>query len=434
MVFIKRFWQRATQPYHSINDRDIHRDTVTLASVSLGVLIVSIGGVSLTIPYYTLEQIIMLLPVLTGILLFLVPYHMSRQGRITSAAHLLAMIAWVLMTSAIFSLPSEIGLEVTYYYVMIPIFSSFYHRYTETFIYFIIAITSPLILYILGDQVTLIQILRGPIGFILYMSSFVGIFAYLAYTRELDKREQLRLNEQRRSAFMLKQKQHDILANFIRAITHDFRTRLQSIQLNRHMVGRLVDKNADLTKVYSKLDLIDMNVNSISEQLNKLELLLNIDPNQSELVSCNDTIKELIPYLIQKATVKHIQLETTFGECHPFLGKANYIRTIIEQLVNNAIDNTDEGGTITIQTDHDDTHTILLVSDTGKGIEAEHLEHVFDVFYKVNEARTLGNTGMGLGLSITKTIVEAYQGTISINSVPNEYTTVTLRFPRMDID
>jgi signal transduction histidine kinase len=71
----------------------------------------------------------------------------------------------------------------------------------------------------------------------------------------------------------------------------------------------------------------------------------------------------------------------------------------------------------------------LSVSDSGGGIAPEHLPHVFDRFYKADASRAAESTGSGLGLSITKAIVERHGGTIGVTSRPGR-TTFTIRLPQ----
>ena len=70
------------------------------------------------------------------------------------------------------------------------------------------------------------------------------------------------------------------------------------------------------------------------------------------------------------------------------------------------------------------------VSDTGQGVAAEHLPHLFDRFYRADSARDRGHGGSGIGLAIAKALVEAQGGGISVTSAgPGSGTTFTLRFP-----
>jgi signal transduction histidine kinase len=105
------------------------------------------------------------------------------------------------------------------------------------------------------------------------------------------------------------------------------------------------------------------------------------------------------------------------------------IEQAIENLVGNALRHTTAGGTIALSATQADGVATLSVSDTGAGIAPEHLPHVFERFYKVDFARAAESTGSGLGLSITKAIVERHGGTIGVTSQPGQ-TTFTVVLPQ----
>lgn len=105
------------------------------------------------------------------------------------------------------------------------------------------------------------------------------------------------------------------------------------------------------------------------------------------------------------------------------------VEQAIENLVGNALRHTPSGGTITLSASQADGVATLSVSDSGGGIAPEHLPHVFERFYKVDAARASESTGSGLGLSITKAIVERHGGTIRVTSEPG-HTTFTVVLPQ----
>jgi signal transduction histidine kinase len=105
------------------------------------------------------------------------------------------------------------------------------------------------------------------------------------------------------------------------------------------------------------------------------------------------------------------------------------IEQAIENLVGNALRYTPSGGTITLRATQAGGTAHLSVSDTGRGIAAEHLWHVFDRFYKADASRAAESSGSGLGLSITKAIIERHGGTIRVTSQPGE-TTFTILLPQ----
>lgn len=105
-------------------------------------------------------------------------------------------------------------------------------------------------------------------------------------------------------------------------------------------------------------------------------------------------------------------------------------RRAMSNLLSNALHYTPHGGTVILSVTPTEDHTITVrVCDTGVGIAPEHLSKIFDRFYRVDPARSHRHPGMGLGLAIVKSIMDLHGGTVTVQSVPHQGTTVTLRFP-----
>ena len=111
------------------------------------------------------------------------------------------------------------------------------------------------------------------------------------------------------------------------------------------------------------------------------------------------------------------------------MGDADRLRQVLDNLINNAIRYTPEGGRIELSLTCEETWVALRVQDTGQGIAAEDLPHIFDRFYRADKARTRAAGGAGLGLSIVKWVVEAHQGQIFVDSTLGEGTTFEIRLP-----
>jgi len=111
------------------------------------------------------------------------------------------------------------------------------------------------------------------------------------------------------------------------------------------------------------------------------------------------------------------------------IGDANRLRQVVYNLLENAIKYTPQGGRVTVEADRQDDAISVMVHDTGIGIGAEHLPHVFDRFYRVDKARSREEGGTGLGLSIVESIVAAHSGRVTITSTPGEGTTCTVTLP-----
>jgi signal transduction histidine kinase len=101
---------------------------------------------------------------------------------------------------------------------------------------------------------------------------------------------------------------------------------------------------------------------------------------------------------------------------------------VFTNLLTNAIQYNRQGGKVWLGAQVKDGLAIVEVADTGGGISAEDLPHIFERFYRADKART-GGANAGLGLAISKAIVEAHGGAIEAASEPGVGTTLTLRLP-----
>jgi two-component system heavy metal sensor histidine kinase CusS len=101
----------------------------------------------------------------------------------------------------------------------------------------------------------------------------------------------------------------------------------------------------------------------------------------------------------------------------------------LSNLVANALAHTPPGGVITLTASHDGFQVHIAVTDTGRGIPKEHLPHVFDRFYRVDQARSTTSGRVGLGLAIVKSIAVLHHGTATITSEVGRGTRVTLVLP-----
>ena len=105
------------------------------------------------------------------------------------------------------------------------------------------------------------------------------------------------------------------------------------------------------------------------------------------------------------------------------------IEQVVENLFANGLRHTPDGGTMTLAATIDDDAVALSVADSGAGIPPEHVPHVFERFYKVDSSRANGSGGSGLGLSISRAIVERHGGTLAVASRPG-HTVFTITLPR----
>jgi len=118
------------------------------------------------------------------------------------------------------------------------------------------------------------------------------------------------------------------------------------------------------------------------------------------------------------------------GDAAPLVADADCLRTVVVNLLENAIKYSGKDSSVSLGTSGDADYARLNVSDTGPGIPPDALEYIFDRFYRGDGSRTRsGGGGSGLGLAITKEIVEAHGGTVEVTSAEGQGTTFTVTLP-----
>ena len=110
-------------------------------------------------------------------------------------------------------------------------------------------------------------------------------------------------------------------------------------------------------------------------------------------------------------------------------GNPDQLRQLVVILVDNALRYTREGGRVRVDAQRVDGAAVVAVSDTGIGIDPDALEHVFQRFYRADDARTRAFGGAGLGLSIAEQLVTGHGGRISAESTPGRGSTFTVSLP-----
>ncbi|HUS35715.1 MAG TPA: ATP-binding protein [Verrucomicrobiae bacterium] len=135
-----------------------------------------------------------------------------------------------------------------------------------------------------------------------------------------------------------------------------------------------------------------------------------------------ETTRRCIAEAEKIAAAKNIQIESNLQPA-PTTGDSERIAQVITNLLTNAVHYSKENGKIEIQTRAENNRAVLTIKDTGVGISPEALPHVFERFYRADASRTGGSGHSGLGLAISKAIIDAHHGTISVESSLGEGTT-----------
>ena len=220
--------------------------------------------------------------------------------------------------------------------------------------------------------------------------------------------------EKEQASAMVRSEQ--LRSNLLRSISHDIRTPLTSISGNASNLlshYRQLDdetRNQIFSDIYDDSEwLIDLveNLLSISRIENgQMELHLT-----SEIMS--DVIEESLKHVDKKASEHTITVQDA-GDILLVNMDARLIMQVLINLINNAIKNTQVGSLICIESRQEGSNAVVTVRDNGPGIPDEKKEHVFEMFYTGQNKIADGRRGLGLGLALCRSIVEAHHGNISL--------------------
>jgi heavy metal sensor kinase len=152
-------------------------------------------------------------------------------------------------------------------------------------------------------------------------------------------------------------------------------------------------------------------------------------PVNREPVDLGTTVKDAVDQIRPAAADKSISVDVHADGGVRVNADQDLMLQLMLNLLDNAVKYTPVGGTIEVSWRGNGDHADLSVSDTGPGIAAEHLPHIFDRFYRADKARSRAGGGAGLGLSICRWIVEAHGGSISAASTPGQGSTFSVRLP-----
>lgn len=145
----------------------------------------------------------------------------------------------------------------------------------------------------------------------------------------------------------------------------------------------------------------------------------------------NDIVSDVVEEYAGLAIAANVLLLSRIDLKHPIFvsGDEEQLYRLLTNLVTNAIQYTPSDGKVTIRLTQDEFHAIVQVQDTGIGIAAAEQSRIFDRFYRVNPDRSRQTGGSGLGLAIAQTIAQAHQGTLQVQSEPEQGSLFTLRLP-----
>lgn len=249
----------------------------------------------------------------------------------------------------------------------------------------------------------------------------------------------MRINEENKLSMALYEKKkdrelYDIKLRFFTDLSHDVRTPLSLII---SPVNELIEELNRKHHITAKLRIIKKNANYLHElfdnllEFRKIETdNLKVDKQKTEIISFIADKLEFFEYELKLRSIK-LKFEHPDIAIYADIDKSK-IGSVLFNIVNNSIKYTPEGGFISVdvKSDFGDTEKVVIsVTDSGKGIEKEKLNSIFDRFY---QAESFQKSGSGIGLNISKKFVELHNGEIYVESEYGKGARFTFTLPVLD--
>ncbi|HEU4323496.1 MAG TPA: ATP-binding protein [Roseiflexaceae bacterium] len=216
---------------------------------------------------------------------------------------------------------------------------------------------------------------------------------------------------------------------FVADVSHELRTPLAAMRGNLEVLDRGAARDPAL--LAESLTDMRQEVNRLIRMVNDLLLLAQSESGvqlRREPVELDTLLLEVHREL--RPLAGGVQLRIGEEDQAVVLGDRDRIKQALLNLGINALQHTPPGGVVTLGLGSGESGVRLSVSDTGSGIAAEDLPHIFERFYRADRARNHNSGGAGLGLPIVKWIADAHGGRVLVESVPGQGSTFTLLFPQ----
>ncbi len=217
---------------------------------------------------------------------------------------------------------------------------------------------------------------------------------------------------------------------FIAAVSHELRTPLTSII---GYIELLEEEGVDGPNTGRFAQVIGRNAEQLLRLVGDLLFLSRMRSGNLALELQGTDLAEIATEAVAEARPdtqrKHIDLVLSAAEIPQFAADPGRITQLLDNLLSNAVKFTGDGGTVEVSTGVADGQAVLAVTDTGTGIAADELERIFERFYRTAAATRQVVPGTGLGLAIALAIVEAHNGSITVDSTEGRGSTFTVRLP-----
>jgi signal transduction histidine kinase len=221
---------------------------------------------------------------------------------------------------------------------------------------------------------------------------------------------------------------------FVAMVSHELRTPLASIL---GYVEILREEGVSGPDAERCAEVIERNAQRLLRLVGDLQLLSQIQSGKIAMEFRRADLADIAAHAVEElrpeAKRKHIDLALSVTAIPALSVDLTRIAQLLANLLSNAVKFTPDGGRVEVRVRNEGGQVVLAVSDTGVGIPAADQERIFERFYRTAIVRRQEIPGTGLGLTITKAIVAAHNGTIAVESAEGRGSTFTIRLPLMRV-
>lgn len=224
--------------------------------------------------------------------------------------------------------------------------------------------------------------------------------------------------------------------DFVAITAHQLRTPLTSMKGYLYLLSKAIS-----TKLNNKERVFLERLTTSTDRLSSLiENLLNVSQIEKgslklvlKSIDLENIVKQTVEELLESARENNVQLviDKLTPPYPPILGDASLLSEALLNIISNGIKYNHPGGQVSVLLEKQTEGVTIHISDTGKGIPTELQTHLFQKFYQATSSLSELSNGLGLGLYISKSIIDAHKGAISVNSIEERGTDVSIFLPSM---
>jgi two-component system sensor histidine kinase HydH len=222
-----------------------------------------------------------------------------------------------------------------------------------------------------------------------------------------------------------RQSELEELSRLTGGLAHEIKNPLSTIKVNLKLISEdLIAKDENARRAAKKISVVQKETERLEQILEDfLTFIKKTEPHLSG-VDINQMVSDMIDFYSPQAFGHSITVRSSpAGESLVCKADGDMLKQVLLNLFINAQQAMPGGGELLLRTQKNGKNAVIIVSDTGKGIEPKNMDKIFSAYYSTKPG------GSGLGLSTSKKIIEAHNGSIRVDSVPGKGTSFTIQLP-----